>query len=144
MPLTWMPHFRVGELFVLFESPKVYICCSSPICSSLSRAHRHCCAFWLRLLFLYYPFIKGSFIQPQTTQMSCPQDICSSLDLSSKDNLDILRQLHCLCFLFVTRELPLLGHVSIVWHLFAFFLQEKVCSSTYSCSSGMNLWHTIS
>ena len=52
--------------------------------------------------------------------MSCSQGICSSLVLSSKDTSDSLRQHCCLYFLFLTRELPLLGHVSLFWHLFAF------------------------
>ena len=75
--------------------------------------------FLLRHSFLLYPFIKGSSLQPQTTQMSCSQDICSSLVLSSRDTSDSLRQHYYLCFLFISRELPLLGYVSLFWHLFA-------------------------
>ena len=116
--------------FVLFGSPKVHACCSSPLCSSVSRSHSLSA---LRLLFLYYPFIEGLSFQPQTTQMS-----------SSRDNSDSIRQ-HCvLCFLFISRELPLLGHVYLFWHLLPLFLQEQVCSSTFSCSRGMNPWQTIS
>ena len=73
----------------------------------------------LRHLFLFYPFIKGLSFQPQTTQMSSSQDICSSLVLASRDTLDSIRQHCCLCFLFISRELPLLGHVSLFWLLFA-------------------------
>ena len=53
--------------FVLFESPKVHVCCSSPICSSLSRAH----------VFLL-------------------SDFCSCIILSSKDDPYSLRQHGCL------------------------------------------------
>ena len=127
--------------FVLFASPKVHVCCSSPICSSVSRAHSFSA---LKLLFLYYPFIKGLSFQPQTTQMSSSQDICSSLVLASRDTSDSIRQHCCLCFLFISRELPLLGHVYLFWHLLPLFLQEQVCSSTFSCSRGMNPWQTIS
>ena len=76
-------------------------------------------AHLFRHLSLFYPFIKGSSLQPQTTQMFCSQYICSSLVLSSRDTSDSLRQHCCLCFLFISRELPLLGHVSLFWHLFA-------------------------
>ena len=100
-------------------------------------------AFLLRRLFLFYPFIKESFLQPQTTQMSCSQDICSSLVLSSNNSSDSLRQHCCLRFLFVTRELPLLGHVSLFGTCLPFVLQEQVCSFTYSCSRSMILWQTI-
>ena len=75
-----------GGVFCAFWPPKVYVRCSSPICSSVLIAG----LFALRYLFLNYPFIKGSSIEPQTTQMSCSQDICSSLLLSSRDTLDSL------------------------------------------------------
>ena len=42
-------------------------------------------SFLLRHLFLFYPLIKGSFLYPQTAQMSCSQDICSLIVLSLKD-----------------------------------------------------------
>ena len=87
--------------FVLFGLPKVHVCCSSPICSSVSRAHSFSA---LRLLFLYYPFIKGLSFQPQTMQMSSSQDICSSLVLASRDTSDCIRQHCCLCFLFYIKR----------------------------------------
>ena len=81
---------------------------------------------------------------------SCPfcSDICSFIILSSKDHPFSLRQHRCLvlktfvlslsflqrtlqtvsgyivvcAFFFVSRELPLLGHVYLFGHLFAFFI----------------------
>ena len=130
-----MLHFRVREFFVLSGSPKIQDCCSSPICSSVSRAHS--CAFLL-------------------------SDFCSCIILSSKDHpyslrqhgclvlksfvltLDSLRQHCCLCFLLFQEGL----HSWDMCHSFGtclpFFPQEQVCSSTYSCSRGMNLWQTFS
>ena len=95
-------------------------------------------------------------------------DFCSCIILSSKDYLFSLRQHRCLllktfvlhlslllgtlqivlgntivcAFFFISRELPLLGHMYLFWHLLPLFLQ--VCSSTFSCSRGMNPWQTIS
>ena len=76
-------------------------------------------SFLLAHLFFDYPFIKGSSLEPQTTRMSRCQEICCSLVLSYKDILDSLRQYFCLCLRFIPRGPPLLGHVSLFWHLFA-------------------------
>ena len=103
---------------------------------------------------------------------SCPfcSDICSSIILSSKDHPFSLRHHRCLVIeTFVLHLFFLQGTLQIVsgntvvcaffiypesfhsWDMCIYFgtflplfLQEQVCSSTYSCSRGMNPWLTIS
>ena len=124
--------------FVLFGSPKVHVCCSSPICSSVSRAHSL-------------------------------SDFCSCIILSSKDDPYSLRQHGCLVLKtfvlplsFLQRMLQIVsGNIVVCAFSYnkrastlgtcvtplvpvcQFILQEQVCSSTYSCSRGINLWQTF-
>ena len=132
-----MSRFRVG-VFCAFWPPKVYVQCSSPICSSVLTAG----LFALRYLFPNYPFIKGSSIEPQTTQMSCSQDICSSLVLSSKDTL--VSDNTSVCAFFWQQES---FHSWDMCHSFGTclpsLLQEQFCSFTHTCSRDMNLWLNI-
>ena len=62
--------------------------------------------------------------------MSCPQDIASSLVLSSKDASDSLRQLCCLYFLLFQECFQFWDMFHTFGTCLLFFLQEQVCSST--------------
>ena len=149
-----------GAVDCPFFGPAVKVVLFQELCLYIPPFQHSSCSIYLhRCLSLK---VGGAFCALLTTLRSmfivqcswafCSQTFVPLLILSSKDHPYSLRQHRYLALktfvlqlsfhpriLYIvsdnsTRELPLLGHVSLFWHLFAIFLQPQFCSSIHSCS----------
>ena len=121
--LTWMFHFRVGISLCSFDLLR------SNLDVAVQSAHQF---FLLRYLSLFYPFIKGSSFSPQTTQMSCCQDISFFLSFLQR-TLQIFSGNTVACAFFLDQESFYSWDVYLFWAPFChcFYKSKSVLPPTH-------------